>query len=182
VHADIDKVLITRARIAERVAQLGAEIARDLDAQGEPREVVIVPVLMGSIIFVADLVRHLPHKLRIGLVTVSSYPGRATASQGAEVKGTLPENLEGRHVLIVDDVLDSGLTLRLLRAEVERRRPASMRACVLLRKMVPSALETRCEYVGFDIPDVFVVGYGLDYNNYYRNLPDIGTLRNEALT
>jgi hypoxanthine phosphoribosyltransferase len=84
-------------------------------------------------------------------------------------------------VLIVDDILDSGGTIRLIREELTKRRPKSVRACVLLRKQRPSALETPCEYIGFDIPDVFVVGYGLDYNNYYRNLPDIGTLREDAL-
>ena len=85
------------------------------------------------------------------------------------------------HVLIVDDILDSGGTLKLIRSELARLRPKSLRACVLLRKKRPSAYEVPCEYVGFDIPDVFVVGYGLDYDNYYRNLPDIGTLKKEAL-
>jgi len=86
------------------------------------------------------------------------------------------------HVLIVDDILDSGRTITRIRSEIEARRPKSVRACVLLRKTIPSAMNTPCEYVGFDIPDAFVVGYGLDYDNYYRNLPDIGTLKQEVLT
>jgi hypoxanthine phosphoribosyltransferase len=97
--------------------------------------------------------------------------------------GALPgaEELADKHVLIVDDILDSGSTIRLVRQEIERRQPLSVRACVLLRKTIPSALATPCEYVGFDIPDEFVVGYGLDYDHYYRNLPDIGTLKKEAM-
>ena len=95
--------------------------------------------------------------------------------------GSLGEDLEGKHLLLVDDILDSGSTLRLMRMELARRQPRSLRACVLLRKQRPTAMQTPCEYVGFDIPDVFVVGYGLDYNNYYRNLPDIGTLKETAL-
>ncbi len=93
----------------------------------------------------------------------------------------IDESIEGKHVLIVDDILDSGGTLKLIRAELSKRNPASLRACVLLRKQRPSAMATPCEYVGFDIPDVFVVGYGLDFDNYYRNLPVIGTLREEAM-
>ena len=114
-------------------------------------------------------------------MTVKSYPGTATTSQGVELIGPLVGELQDRHVLIVDDILDSGGTLRFLRRELAKQKPASLRACVLLRKKREEAMTTPCEYVGFDIPDVFVVGYGLDYNNYYRNLPDIGTLKAEAM-
>ncbi len=180
VQADLAQVLIDRHRIARRIAELGEEINRDLEALDDGGEVVIVCVLTGSIIFVSDLIRRLPQKLRIEVVAVDSYPGRATTSRGARLAGGLPGGFEGRHVLIVDDILDSGGTLKLLRERIEAQRPRSLRSCVLLRKCRPSALEVPCEYVGFDIPDVFVVGYGLDYNNYYRNLPDIGTLREQA--
>ena len=101
--------------------------------------------------------------------------------RGAEIVGAMDRSIEGKHVLVIDDILDSGGTLRLIRKELAARRPLSLRMCVLVRKQRPSAMSTPCDYVGFDIPDVFVVGYGLDYNNYYRNLPDIGTLRKEAL-
>jgi hypoxanthine phosphoribosyltransferase len=130
---------------------------------------------------VADLIRHLPHRVRISLVTVTSYPGRSTQSRGAQIEGALPADLQGKHIIIVDDVLDSGGTIRLIRDAVEQRGPRSVRVCVLLRKSVPAALSTPCDYVGFDIPDEFVVGYGLDYDNYYRNLPDVGTLRRDLL-
>lgn len=181
VLADIAKVLLSRKCIAARVEALAAEIARDLEDLPEEAEIVLVPILTGSIIFLADLIRHLPQKLRIELVTITGYPGKSMTSKGPQIVGALPNDLQGKHVLIVDDILDSGNTLRLMRSELAERRPKSLRTCVLLRKQRPSAMETPCEYVGFDIPDVFVVGYGLDYNNYYRNLPDIGTLKEEAL-
>lgn len=181
VHRDIAKVLIDRDRIAKRIADLGEEIRRDLDTLDGDTEIVLVPILTGAVIFVADLIRHLPQKIRIGVVAASSYPGRATTSKGAALAGSLPDDLEGKHVLIVDDILDSGSTIRLIRNEIERRQPRSLHACVLLRKVISSAMETPCEYVGFDIPDEFVVGCGLDYNNYYRNLPDICVLKKEAM-
>ena len=181
MHADLDKILIDRERIARRVAELADEINHDLHGVTDHDEIVIVSILTGSIIFLADLIRRLPQKLRIEVIGVESYPGRTTESRGAKITRNLAGNIEGRHVLIVDDILDSGGTMRLIREELAKRQPKSVRACVLLRKERPSAMEMSCDYVGFDIPDVFVVGYGLDYNNYYRNLPDIGTLKEEVL-
>ncbi|MHC4589148.1 MAG: phosphoribosyltransferase [Planctomycetota bacterium] len=163
VHADLDRILIDRDRIAGRVVELADEISHDLGHLSDRDELVLVSVLTGSIIFLADLIRHLPQKLRIEVIAVESYPGRATTSRGARITSGLAG------------------TMRLIRDELAKRRPKSVRSCVLLRKQRPSALDIPCEYVGFDIPDVFVVGYGLDYNNYYRNLPDIGTLKETAL-
>jgi len=186
VLADIERILIDRTRIATRIREMGAQIRGDYERVfregGADGEIVLVPVLTGSIIFVADLMRELPHKVRISVLGASSYPGSSTVSAGTvTLTGGLPDDLSGRHVLIVDDILDSGRTLRRIREEVTRRQPQSVRACVLLRKTVPAAMNTPCEYVGFDIPDEFVVGYGLDYDNYYRNLPDIGTLKKEVV-
>jgi hypoxanthine phosphoribosyltransferase len=181
VHTDVDEILIDRDRIARRIAELGQEVRRDLEGLPDDGEIVLVAILTGSIIFLADLIRQLPQKLRIEVVAVNSYPDRTTTSRGPTIVGDMTANIQGKHVLIVDDILDSGGTLRLMREELINRGARSVRACVLLRKERPSALETTCEYVGFDIADVFVVGYGLDYNNYYRNLPDIGTLREEAM-
>jgi hypoxanthine phosphoribosyltransferase len=177
VERDVERILITKAEIAARIAEIGKQICHDLDNEPTPGEVMLVPILTGAVIFVADLMRQLPIKLKIGVVTVSSYPGMSMKSRGAQLASALPDDLEGRHVLIVDDILDSGGTIRLIREEVERRHPSSVRACVLLRKQIPSAMATPCEYVGFDIADEFVVGYGLDYDNYYRNLPEIGVLK-----
>ena len=174
-------MLLTREQIADRIHEMGEQISGDYQMLGADDEIVMIPVLTGSIIFVADLMREIPLKVRISLVTVSSYPHAATDSMGAKIIGGLPPDLAGKHVLVVDDILDSGGTIKLVRAELTRQNPKSLRTCVLLRKQRPTALETTCEYVGFDIPDVFVVGYGLDYNGYYRNLPDIGTLKKEAM-
>lgn len=183
---EVDRVLIERDRIAQRVREMGRRLAADLEhdlaAEGHeghdhPDRVVLVPVLTGAMVFGADLIREMPVRMSIRLVAVSSYPGEATRSVGARLRSALPPDLAGRHVVIVDDILDSGQTLALLEEMVMEQGPASFRACVLLRKDVPRKAEPTVEYVGFDIPDEFVVGYGLDYNGFYRNLPDIVTLR-----
>ncbi|MCA9286143.1 MAG: hypoxanthine phosphoribosyltransferase [Phycisphaerales bacterium] len=180
MHDDIARILLSSEQIAARVEEMGRAIAADLDRADPARGIVLVPVMTGAIIFVADLVRHLPQKLRIQVATVSSYPGTSVASQGAAIVGSLPADLAGRHVLIVDDILDSGQTLTLLREEITARGAASVRCAVLLRKQRPQAMATTCEHIGFDIPDEFVVGYGLDYDDHYRNLPFVGTLKEEA--
>ena len=139
-----------------------------------------MPILTGSIIFLADLIRRLPLPMQIRVMSVTSYPGTATSSKGASIEAALtklPEDLSSNHVLIVDDILDSGNTLRLVKQTIEQRNPISLRTCVLLRKKIPSAMSFDVDYVAFDIPDEFVVGYGLDFNDYYRNLPDIVTLK-----
>jgi hypoxanthine phosphoribosyltransferase len=179
LHEDIERVLVPSAAIAARVRALAAVIGEDYShADGR---LTVVPVMTGSLLFAADLVRALPQRrMRIQLTTVSSYGGTHTASRGSAIVGALPKHLEGHHILIVDDILDSGGTLRLLRSEFMGRGAADVRACVLLRKRIPSAMSTPAEYVGFDIDDEFVVGYGLDYDDLYRNLPYVGTLRREA--
>lgn len=186
MQRDIEKVLIDRHAIGRRIDQIAAEIIDDLDdpaADGvDGPEITLVPILTGSIIFVSDLIRRLPLRMQISLISVTSYPGTATTSRGASVEAELtkvPESLTGRHVLIIDDILDSGNTLRLATDLIRRRGPATLKTCVLLRKQRPEAMDTPVDYVAFDIPDEFVVGYGLDYDDYYRNLPDIVTLRRE---
>ena len=184
-QADIDRVLIDRAQIAGRLDDLAEQISEQLNREAEAgqAEVTLVPILTGSIIFVSDLIRRLPLRMQIRLISVTSYPGRSTHSRGASVEAALtklPESLEGHHVLIIDDILDSGTTLRLVREILQAKNPDSLRSCVLLRKDRPEAHGTDVDYVAFDIPDEFVVGYGLDYDDYYRNLPDIVTLRREV--
>lgn len=181
LEADIERVLLSAEEIAARIDAVAAELNRDLAASGAGEDgIVLMPVMTGSMLFVADLVRRLPQKLRLELALVSSYPGTAMESRGATLRMPLPTALEGRHVVIVDDILDSGGTIRFLREEVARQRPASMRSIVLLRKPRPDAADVPCEHVGFEIPDEFVVGYGLDFDGLYRNLPYIGTLRPDA--
>ena len=192
MREDVEQVLIDRGRIAARVAGLASEIAADLCAEAvganepaatdpdQPIEVTLVPILTGSIIFVADLVRQLPLRMQIHIISVSSYPGTATESRGPAVEAALtrlPEKLTGRHVLVIDDILDSGQTLNVATQLLRERDPASVRTCVLLRKQREAAMRWPVDYVAFDIPDQFVVGYGLDYDDYYRNLPDICTLK-----
>jgi hypoxanthine phosphoribosyltransferase len=188
MEADVQDVLIDRHAIARRVHEIAGEITRDLRAAagasgGEP-ELTLVPILTGSIIFVSDLIRHLPLRMKIRLISIGSYPGKITTSRGAQLREGLslvPDSLAGSHVLILDDILDSGQTLKLASDLIAQRRPASLRTCVLLRKRRPEALHFPVDYVCFDIPDQFVVGYGLDFNDYYRNLPDIVTLRPEVI-
>ncbi|MBC8201207.1 MAG: hypoxanthine phosphoribosyltransferase [Planctomycetes bacterium] len=171
---DIDHILIARGAISDRVRDLGEAITKNLTDIGDT-EIALVAVMTGSLIFVADLMRHLPMKIQIQLMTASSYIGKTVRSNNDPMLGKLPD-VEGMHVLLVDDILDSGKTLTRIRSELETLQPKSIQSCVLLRKKLQSAMEVPCEHVGFDIEDEFVVGYGLDYNGYYRNLPDIGVI------
>jgi len=179
MQGDIERTLIPHQQIAQRVAELAAMITADhsppkLDGSAQ---MTIVPVLTGAMIFCGDLIRQVPLAMQIGLMTVTSYPGRSVTSQGAQVVAQQLGDLRGRHVVLVDDILDSGQTVRLVQEVVRAQGADSVRTCVLLRKDRPAAHDVKVDYVGFDIPDVFVVGYGLDFNNYYRNLPDIVTLK-----
>jgi hypoxanthine phosphoribosyltransferase len=200
MHADLDRTLLSGEEIAARVAQIGRELSRDLEAaiaseggsgaarnapQGEldTSSIVIIPIMTGALVFTADLIRQMPLKLSLRVVAVSSYPGQSTQSKGAHLSSELPSDLAGKHVVLIDDILDSGQTLALVRELVEARGPASVRVAVLLKKPRSRRVrEVRAEYVGFEIPDEFVVGYGLDFDGYYRNLPQIATLKPEVAT
>jgi hypoxanthine phosphoribosyltransferase len=174
---DIDRVLVTRAQIASRIEELARQITADhTTAEGET-EITLVPILTGAIVLAADLMRHMPVRMKIGLMTVSSYPGKSLRTQGSSVLGSQLGDIRGRHILLLDDILDSGGTLRMVVPMLQAMGPASVKVCVLLRKDRPIAKETPVDYVGFEIPDEFVVGYGLDFGDYYRNLPDIVTLK-----
>jgi hypoxanthine phosphoribosyltransferase len=181
MQADIARVLISQQQIARRVRELAAQITADHSSGGGEAEVTIVPVLTGAMIFCSDLIRQIPIPMKIGLLTVSSYPGKSLSTQGSQVLHNQLGELRGRHVLVVDDILDSGGTLRLIVPMLKDSGAETVRSCVLLRKDRPIAKATPVDYWGFEIPDEFVVGYGLDYNNYYRNLPDIVTLKPDAI-
>jgi hypoxanthine phosphoribosyltransferase len=172
---DIEQILIARGAISDRVRSLGEEITKQLDDVDSEQEIVLVAVMTGSLIFVADLMRHLPMKIQIQLMTASSYIGESTVSNADPVLGKLPD-VKDKHVLLVDDILDSGKTLTRIREELIILNPRSIQSCVLLRKKLQTAMSVPCEYVGFEIEDEFVVGYGLDYDGYYRNLPDISVI------
>lgn len=181
MHRDIERVLISQYQIGGRVREMAQQIVDDHNAAGvESSEITIVPILTGAMIFCGDLIRQMPVKMRIGLITVSSYPGKSLSSKGSQLIGEQVGDVHGRHVVLVDDILDSGGTLRLVAPMFKDLGVASIKTCVLLRKDRPAARETPVDYVGFDVPDEFVVGYGLDYNDLYRNLPDIVTLKPEV--
>ena len=164
---------MSRGQIARRIPLLARQIARCY--QGGP--LTVVAVMTGSLMFLADLVRGLDLPLRVLLVPVRSYRGGAVTPSKLKM-GPVGGDLAGRHVLVIDDVLDGGATLSKLLGRIRRRRPASLRSCVLLRKTKPQApaQRVRPDFVGFEAPDRFVVGYGLDYDDLYRNLPDVREL------
>ena len=166
------KILITVEQLQKRVAELAERIGRDY--QG--RSLTIVGVLTGSLIFLADLVRLLNLPLRIGLIQASSYRGPTTKPGVLQIGPELLPDLRGRHVLLLDDILDTGRTLSHLTRHIQSLGVASLRLAVLLRKQNRQEVRLEPDYVGFEIPDVYVVGYGLDYNDEYRHLPHLGEL------
>ncbi len=175
---DIESTLIHEGTILHRLDALAAEIT----AEFRGKELTVIAVLNGSLIFAADLLRRLPLPLKLDCLSVSSYHGGTESSGTVTFEQLSLPDVAGRHVLIVDDILDTGRTLHAICEKLRRERPpASVRVCVLLRKKKVRAADLEADYVGFDIGDEFVVGYGLDYQERYRNLPFIGTLRHEAL-
>ncbi len=164
--------VISAATIARRVAELGAQI----DAQLPPGPLTVVGVLRGAFVFTADLVRAIPRELTVDFLGVRSY-GDATVSSGVvEITSDLGAPIAGRHVLVVEDIVDTGLTLRYLLDLLRARNPASLRVCALLAKPVPGDVGAPLDFVGFPAPSGFVVGYGLDGRQLYRNLPGINLL------
>lgn len=166
------EILIPAERIQVRVNELARQIASDYHT----RPITIVGVLTGSLIFLADLVRHLDLPLRIGLIQASSYRGTATTPGELRVHPELVPDVHGRHVLLLDDILDTGQTLANLSDHLRNLGVASLRVAVLLRKQGRQRVAFEPDYCGFDIPNAFVVGYGLDYNDEYRNLPYVAVL------
>ena len=170
--ADLEKVLLTEQQIGDRLGELAAEIDRDY----ADRDPLLVGVLKGAVMVMADLTRHLHLPVETDWMAVSSY-GSGTKSSGVvRILKDLERDITGRHVLIVEDIVDSGLTLSWLMANLGSRGPASVEVCTLLRKPEAAKVEVPLRYVGFEIPNEFVVGYGLDYAERYRNLRCIGTL------
>lgn len=169
---EIAEVLISADEISNRLNELAAEVTRDY----EGRDLVIVGILKGAVMVVADFVRALPRHVSMDWMAVSSY-GKGTKSSGVvRILKDLDQDITGRHVLIVEDIVDSGLTLSWLVANLRSRGAASVEVLVLLRKPAAAKVDVGVKYVGFDIPNAFVVGYGLDYDERYRNLPVVATL------
>ena len=173
---DIEKVLISEEEIQAKLAAMGAEITRDY----EGRSLLLVGVLKGAFVVMADLARHIQLPLQFDFMAVSSY-GAATKTSGVvRILKDLDHDLKDLDVLVVEDIVDSGLTLKYLLKNLAGRKPASLEVAALLRKEGIQQVELDVRYVGFDIPNEFVVGYGLDYAEKFRNLPYIGTLKPAA--
>ncbi len=175
-HPDIQEIVYSEDRVRARVAELGAEISRDY----EGRSVLLIAVLRGAALFIADLAREITVPVELDFMAVSSY-GSATKSSGVvRILKDLDETIEGRDVLVVEDILDTGLTLKYLLKNLASRKPASLEIVALLSKEGKQRVPISCRYTGFSIPDEFVVGYGLDFAERYRNLPYIGILKPSA--
>lgn len=175
IEKDIERIYFSKEDIEARVRELGAQISRDY-ADKSP---IIVGVLKGSFVFMADLTRHIDAYCEIDFMAVSSYGNGTTTTGAVSIRKDLSYDVEGRHVIIIEDILDSGVTLSYLCKYIGNRNPASIKICTLLDKPARRRSDIKADYVGFLCPDEFIVGYGLDYAEKYRNLEYIGVLKPE---
>ena len=173
---DIERVLFTEAQLDTRIGEIAAEMNRDYAG----KEPVLISVLRGSFVFMADLTRKITLPCTVDFMSVSSYGAGTISSGQVEIKKDISSSIEGYHVIIVEDILDSGNTLYYLMDVLKARKAASIRICTLLDKPERRQKPIKADYYGFVVPDAFVVGYGLDYNQQYRNLPYIGILKEEV--
>ena len=177
MQADLDRILFDEKTILRRLDELAAQISADYHGC----ELTVIAILNGSLIFMADLLRRIPLPLKLDCLSVASYHGGLQTSGEVIFRQVAPPDVAGRHILILDDILDSGTTLDAIQERLETASPRSVRICVLLRKTKLRQRAIDADYIGFDIADEFVVGYGLDYMERYRNLPYIGVLRKELM-
>lgn len=181
IHDDIESILYTEEQIATRVNELGAQIAADYaDAIERGEEVVLVGLLKGSVMFMADLSRAVKIPVRMDYMAVSSYGNGVKSSGMVRVLKDLSDDIAGCHVLIVEDIIDSGLTLKYIQKNLLSRDPLSVEIVSLLRKDISDQADIACRYLGFVCPDEFLVGYGLDYAERYRNLAEVCVLKPEV--
>ena len=176
MHPDVEKILFTKEDIAQKVKSLAGMISRDY----ENRNPLLISVLKGSFIFMADLVREITVPCNVDFMAVSSYGKKSVTTGAVKILKDLDSRVEGRHVVIVEDILDSGLTLRYIINYLTGGKPASIRICTFLDKPARRQADIRPDYTGFIVPDEFIVGYGLDYAEKYRNLPYVAVLRREV--
>lgn len=179
MHNDISKILYSEQDIAQRISEMGQDITRDYAQQAEGDGVVVISILRGGAIFACDLIRKIDLPVELDFMAVSSYGNGAKSSGVVRILKDLSCDIAGRHVIIAEDVIDSGLTLKYLIKNLLSRKPASLTVAALCVKDIPNQAEIECGYVGFTCPDEFIVGYGLDYAERYRNLPYIGVLKPE---
>ena len=178
---DIERILFQKDEIAATVKEMGEHITNDYAeiAAKDPRGIVMISVLRGAAIFMADLMREIEIPVEMDFLTISSYGNGVKSSGVVRILSDLHTEIHGRHVVIAEDILDSGLTLKYLMRNLEARGPASMQVATLIRKRNLAQADIDCKYIGFECPDEFIVGYGLDYAEKYRNLPYIGVLKQE---
>jgi hypoxanthine phosphoribosyltransferase len=177
LEAAVGEVLIDRETLAGRVAELGAEISADY----EGRDLLLIGVLKGAVFFMADLMRHLTVPCEVDFMAISSYGAQTDSSGVVRILKDLDINIEGRHVLVVEDIIDSGLTLSYLMRNLESREPESLEICALLTKPSRREIDVAVRWIGFEIPNKFVIGYGLDFAERYRNLPYVGVLHDDLM-
>ena len=175
MHNDIKQVLLTKEQIAKRVEEMGKQITADY----EGKDLLVVGILKGSVMFFADLTRNIGIPLHIDFMVASSYGNGTETSGKVNIKKDLSVDIKGRHVLLVEDIIDSGITMSQLKVERAKREPASLKLCALLSKPSRRKVDVDIDYCGYEVPDEFLVGYGLDYAENYRNLPVIGVLKRE---
>ena len=177
LESAVGEILIEPAALSARVAELGAEISTDY----EGRDLLLIGVLKGAVFFMADLMRKLTIPCEVDFMAISSYGAQTDSSGVVRILKDLDINIEGRDVLVVEDIIDSGLTLSYLVRNLSAREPASLEICALLTKPDRREIEVPVRYVGFEIPNRFVIGYGLDFGERYRNLPYVAVLSDDAL-
>ncbi|MBR5157084.1 MAG: hypoxanthine phosphoribosyltransferase [Clostridia bacterium] len=176
MNKNIDHILITEEEIAAKVKEIAEQINKDYAG----KEIVCVCILKGAVIFFGNLVKNLNMPLSFDFMIVSSYENGTVSSGNLNIKKDLEQDICGKHVLIIEDILDTGNTLKKLKDELVLRNPASIKLCSLLDKPSRRTADIKCDYTGFEIPDEFVVGYGLDFDEKYRHLPYIGVLKPEC--
>ncbi|PYL73867.1 MAG: hypoxanthine phosphoribosyltransferase [Verrucomicrobia bacterium] len=177
MQADLERMLFDEPAIHRRLDEIAAQISKDY----RDRELTVIAVLNGSLIFIADLLRRIPLPLKLDCLSVASYHGKAKTSQEVIFKQIGLPDVADRNILLLDDILDSGHTLAAIREKLKTANPRSIRICVLLSKKKERSRQVDADYVGFEVEDEFVVGYGLDFMEQYRNLPYIGVLRRELI-
>ncbi len=179
MNRDIDHILVSQQQLQDKIGELGAQISRDYDGH----ELLLVSILKGSVVFMADLMRAITIPCAIDFMVVSSYGGSNTTTTGlVKIVKDLDQDLSGKDVLIVEDILDTGVTLSHLMPMLQMRNPRSVKICSILSKPSRRKADIEPDYMGFEVPDEFVVGYGLDYDEKYRNLPYVGVLKPEVYT
>ncbi len=173
MHKDIESILYSEEVLASRIKELGDQISKDY----KDERVIVVGVMKGANVFVADLIRNITADVILDFIVVSSYGASTETTAVIRLLKDLDENIDSEHVLIVEDIIDSGLTLEYLVNNFETRHPKSIKICTLLNKVERRKIDMKVDYIGFQVPDEFIVGYGIDYAERYRNLPYVGILK-----